>query len=92
MRRYQDDEEQKAETEKEKVDREAALFRIQWKQVEVRMRTLCAKEEQKQQDAYLDKVYDERMLESDDSEWDSIDDVVEDKRGTYIDLIKHFLW
>jgi hypothetical protein len=38
IRQCQDDEEQQAETEKEKVKREAAWFRRQWKQVEIRVR------------------------------------------------------
>ncbi|QDS75109.1 hypothetical protein FKW77_007267 [Venturia effusa] len=95
VRQCQDDEEKQAENEKEKIKREAALFRRQWKQIECRMRALRAKEEQKQQDAYLDKAYEERMLESDDageSDWDPIEDFMDDKRGTYIDLIRHFLW
>jgi hypothetical protein len=92
VRQCQDDEEQQAETEKTKVQREAALFKRQWKQVEARLRTLRAKEEQKRQDAYLEKAYEARMLESDDSDWDPIEDFMEDERGTYIDLIKHFLW
>lgn len=95
VRQCQDDEEKQAENEKEKVKREAALFRRQWKQVEQRIRVLRAKEEQKRQDAYLDKAYEERMIELDDmedSDWDPIEDFMDDKRGTYIDLIRHFLW
>lgn len=59
------------------------------------MRALRAKEDQKRQGAYLDKGYEERMLEfddMDDSDRDPIEDFMEDKRGTYIDLIRHFLW
>ncbi|TLD20898.1 hypothetical protein E2P81_ATG08562 [Venturia nashicola] len=95
VRQCQEDEEKQAENKKEKIKREAALFRRQWKQVEQRLRVLRAKEEQKRQDAYLDKAYEERMLELEDmdvSDWDPIENFTEDKRGTYIDLIKHFLW
>ncbi|TID14610.1 hypothetical protein E6O75_ATG08756 [Venturia nashicola] len=84
VRQCQEDEEKQAENEKEKIKREAALFRRQWKQVEQRLRVLRAKEEQKRQDAYLDKAYEERMLELEDmdvSDWDPIEDFTEDKRA-----------
>ena len=62
------------------------------------MRELRAKEDAKRQEAYLDEAYRERLSriedghEEDDSDWDPIEDVIEDERGAYIDLIKHFLF
>ncbi|KAG4427609.1 hypothetical protein IFR05_016909 [Cadophora sp. M221] len=70
------------------------------------MRDIKRKEEVKRQNAYLDMIYRERMEErrkngelevedgeeDDDMEWDPIEDVLEDNRGSYIDLIKSFLW
>lgn len=52
-------------------------------------------EEKLRQDAYLDNAHQERMLAEDaddDEAWDPIEDVENDKRYRYIDLIKHFLW
>lgn len=95
VRQCQDDEEKQAENEKEKVKREAALFKRQWREIEQRLRVLRAKEEQKRQDAYLDQAYKERRLQLDDIDdldWNPIEDFMDEKRGTYIDLIKHFLW
>jgi len=68
------------------------LFKRYWKQIKARMRTLRVKEEQKRQDAYFNEAYHAKIMESDDTTWDPIEDFIEYERGNYIDLIKHFLW
>lgn len=92
VRQCQDEEEQHRDNEKKKVQREAALFKSHWKEMQSRLQTLRAKENQKRQEAYLEEAWEARMLESDDSTWDPIEDVIEDERGNYVDMIKHFLW
>ncbi|PVH81349.1 hypothetical protein DL98DRAFT_571218 [Cadophora sp. DSE1049] len=96
-------ESRKEEKEAKRIKDEAAMFRRHWKAAESRMRDNKRKEEAKRQDAYLDQVYRERMAEKardgevgeeddDEMEWDPIEDVLEDNRGSYIDLIQSFLW
>ncbi|KAK8224470.1 hypothetical protein HDK77DRAFT_385847 [Phyllosticta capitalensis] len=97
VRHLEDEEEKQRDAEKKKVKQEAALFKRHWKEVERRMRELRKKEEEKRQQEFLDQAWQERQKldeedDSDNSEWDPIEDVVEDERGSYIDLIKHFLW
>ncbi|KAF2136281.1 uncharacterized protein K452DRAFT_322524 [Aplosporella prunicola CBS 121167] len=95
VRALEDDEEKERDAEKKKVKQEAALFKRHWKEVQVRLRELRAKEDEKRQAEFLDKAWQERKAldeESADEEWDPIDDVLEDERGSYIDLIKKFLW
>ncbi|TVY41457.1 hypothetical protein LOCC1_G005138 [Lachnellula occidentalis] len=89
----------RSEQEQQKVKKEAALFKRHWKAAQQRMRDFKAKEDKKRQDAYLEKVYKERLAEqeteeedSDDMDWDPIEDVLEDNRGNFVDLIQHFLW
>ncbi|KAK3680976.1 hypothetical protein B0T22DRAFT_523758 [Podospora appendiculata] len=85
VREVQNEEETKREKEQKKVKLEAALV----------------KEEKKRQELYLEKVWRERMAaassaaessDDDGSAWDPIEDVFEDDRGRYLDLIRHFLW
>ncbi|EEQ92317.2 uncharacterized protein BDCG_07437 [Blastomyces dermatitidis ER-3] len=87
----QEEEEKMRENEKKKIKREAALFRRQVKEVDRRMRELRIKEQKKQQDDFLQKVYEERVAQDAES-WDPIEDVLDNERGTYISLIEHFLW
>ncbi|KAK4449551.1 hypothetical protein QBC34DRAFT_494356 [Podospora aff. communis PSN243] len=51
-------------------------------------------EEKRREEAYLEEVWRERMKEGEEGEvdWDPIEDVWEDERGRYLDLIRHFLW
>ncbi|KAK2803520.1 hypothetical protein FQN50_006955 [Emmonsiellopsis sp. PD_5] len=90
-RKCQEEEEKIRDNEKRKIKREAALFRRQMKEVERRMRELRLKEEKRRQEDFLQKAYEER-LEHDAESWDPIEDVLENERGNYIDLIEHFLW
>ncbi|KAL8925664.1 MAG: hypothetical protein Q9208_003347 [Pyrenodesmia sp. 3 TL-2023] len=92
VRECQDEEETARENDKKKVKKEAALFKRYNKEVQARMRELKAKEDLKRQEAYLDEVYNSRLSEEEqEAEWDPIEDVIEDERGNYIDLIKHIL-
>lgn len=92
VRECQDKEEAQRDNEKKKIKREAALFKRHWNQFKLRMKELRAKEDMKRQDKYLDQAYNERMsMEDEEARWDPIDDVVEDERGTYVDMINLFL-
>lgn len=100
VRDLEDDEEKERDAEKKKIKQEAALFRRHWKDVSARMEKLRQKENEKRQSEYLEKVWEERnKFEAEltaegegGEEWDPIEDVVEDERGSYIDLIRRFLW
>ncbi|KAL8979797.1 MAG: hypothetical protein Q9205_004956 [Flavoplaca limonia] len=92
VRQCQEEEETARETEKKKIKKEAALFRRHVKDVQARMKELRAKEDLKRQEAYLDEAYNARLSEEEqEAQWDPIEDVIEDERGNYIDLIKHIL-
>ena len=91
VRQCQLEEEAERENEKAKVKAEAGLFKRHQKELVARLKALRAKEEQKQQDVFLEQAWKERM-EEDDAYWDPIEDVIADERGNYIDLIRHFLW
>src|SRR5277367_539868 len=99
VRNLEDEEEAHRENEKKKVKKEAALFQRHWKEVSARMRELRAKEDAKRQAEYLDQAYHERTSQhkvdeddDDDEAWDPIEGVIEDQRGNYVELIRHFLW
>ncbi|KAM0283247.1 hypothetical protein ACHAQK_011072 [Fusarium lateritium] len=95
VRHAQDEEEVNRDKEQKKIKQEAALFKRHMKQLEARLALTREKEQQKLQDAFLEDAYRERMAmqdESDDEAWDPIEDLEDDKRNRYIDLIKHFLW
>ncbi|KPM43969.1 hypothetical protein AK830_g2623 [Neonectria ditissima] len=91
----QDEEEANGEKEQKKVKQEAALSKHHWKQLEAQLALKRQKEEKQRQDAYLEDAYRERMSMTDDDDdetWDPIEDMAQDSRDRYIDLIKHFLW
>lgn len=101
VRGVQDSEDKTREKEQKKLKLEAALFRRNWREMEARLAAARRKEEQKRQEVYLDEIWKERraselesgaVSEDDGSAWDPIEDVVDDDRGRYIDLIRHFLW
>ena len=98
VRNLEDNEEKERDAEKKKIKQEAALFKRHWKDVQVRLDKLRQKENEKRQAEYLEKAWEERhkldeeLAETDDEDWDPIEDVVEDERGNYIDLIRRFLW
>jgi hypothetical protein len=70
------------------------MFRRNWKAAQLRMRDWRAKEDKKRNDAYLEQVYKERMAQKeggggeeddgDEMDWDPIEDVLEDSRGSYV--------
>ncbi|KAH9899086.1 hypothetical protein F4778DRAFT_771654 [Xylariomycetidae sp. FL2044] len=96
IRQKQVDEEQHREKEQKKVKQEAAMFRRHAKKMQARLKAQREKEDKQRQDAFLETAYQERIsqtdTDTDDEMWDPIEDVAEDERGRYIDLIKHFLW
>ncbi|KAF5536356.1 major facilitator superfamily transporter [Fusarium mexicanum] len=95
VRDVQDDEEANREKEQKKLKQEAALFKRHMKQMEARMELMRKREEQKLQDAFLEEAYRERMAmneDADDEAWDPIEDMEDEQRHRYIDLIKHSLW
>ncbi|KAJ9616708.1 hypothetical protein H2200_000427 [Cladophialophora chaetospira] len=89
-------EEKQRENEQKKIKREAALFRRQAKEVEARLREFRAKEDARRQEQYLEQAYQENLANQpnafDDEDLDPIQDFSENQRGTYIALIRHFLW
>ncbi|OMP85206.1 hypothetical protein BK809_0003874 [Diplodia seriata] len=93
VRALEDQEELQRDQEKKKVKQEAALLKRHWKEVEARMRELRHREEQRRDDEFLNKALEERAkMDQDDEDWDPIEDSVEDERGSYIDLLRLFLW
>ncbi|KAK4148517.1 hypothetical protein C8A00DRAFT_19662 [Chaetomidium leptoderma] len=96
VRQVQDDEDHNRDKEQKKVKLEAALFRRHWREVEARLATTREKEEKKRQEAYLDEAWKERVAAGPDTDgdasWDPIEDLFEDDRGRYLDLIRNFLW
>ncbi len=92
VRQVQELEETQRESEKKRVKKEAALFKRHVKDRQLRMRDLRAREDAKRSEAFLEQAYKERMSEEEENaHWDPIEDVIEDERGNYIDLIKHIL-
>ena len=91
VRQVQDLEEMQRESEKKRVKKEAALFKRHVKDMQLRLQALRAREDAKRSEAILEEAYRERMSEEEDAHWDPIEDVIEDERGNYIDLIKHIL-
>ncbi|KAJ4302088.1 hypothetical protein N0V88_002224 [Collariella sp. IMI 366227] len=95
VRQVQDNEDQNREKEQKKVKLEAALFRRHWREMEMRLAAAREKEEQRRQEVYLDEAWKERMMaqpDAEDAAWDPIEDVFDEDRERYLDLIRHFLW
>ena len=92
VRQVQDLEEAQRESEKKRIKKEAALFKRHAKDRQLRMRDLRAREDAKRSEAFLEEAYKERMSEEEENaHWDPIEDVIEDERGNYVNLIKHIL-
>ena len=89
----QEEEENARENESKKVKREAALFKRYWNQFKARLQKRKKKEEVKKQEEYLEQAFKENMSleEQDEASWDPIEDVVEDERVGYVDMIDLFL-
>lgn len=78
---------------KKKVKLEAAMFRRHLRQVEERLDRRRVKERKRRQDADLERAFQERLTLADVSDADDpIDNLVDDSRSRYIELIMHFLW
>lgn len=92
-RERQDEEEKSRDNEKKKIKKEAALFNRYWSKQKALARELRKREGLKRQDDFLDEAYRERMSlqEDEDVAWDPMDDVIEDERATYVDIINLFL-
>ncbi|KAI1328999.1 hypothetical protein F5Y16DRAFT_409363 [Xylariaceae sp. FL0255] len=91
------EEELTREKDAKKAKLEAAMFKRHSKKVQARLRSQREKEDKQRQEAFLESAYQERMSaateEVEDIEsWDPIEDILEDERSRYIDLIRHFLW
>lgn len=50
------------------------------------------KEDLKRQEDYLEEAFKARMNLEEDNAWDPIEDVVEDERGSHVDMLKLFLF
>ena len=99
VRKLEEDGEKAREAEKKKVKLEAALFKRHFKEAQARVQELRRREDERRQAEILEKAWverqqtdDEHEWETDVEEWDPIEDVVENERGNYIDLIRRFLW
>jgi hypothetical protein len=93
----QAEEEATRDKEQKKVKLEAAMFQRHWKDLQSRLKSLRDNEDKLRQNAYLDQVWKERMAsanggESEDEDWDPIDDMLAEDREKYLDLIRQFLW
>lgn len=92
VKETQDKEEAERESEKKTIQKEAALYKRHWKELEARLKAARKKENMKMQEEFLEQAYLERMSEDDESTWDPIEDSVEDERAMFLDMIGHLLW
>lgn len=94
VKETQEQEEQRGDTESRKVKLESMLFQRHQKELKRQQREMRAKEDQKQQEQYLDETYKQRlsdMSEDEQDAWDPIKDVYGSERDKYVELIKYFL-
>lgn len=91
VRERQREEETQRDNEKKKIKREAALFKRHARQIDLRTKGLKIKEDQRRQEEYLNEAYVTRLTLEDEARWDPIEDVVEDERGYYVNMINMFL-
>lgn len=92
VRNQHDEEEARRDSEKKRIRHEAALFKRHWAQVKQHIKEMRIKEDLKRQEDYLEEAFKARMNLEEDNAWDPIEDVVEDERGSYIDMLKLFLF
>lgn len=107
VREQQEHEELTRSKEQIRVKQEASMLKRNLKRAEVRMKEMRSKEQRLRSDAYLEQIYKERLKEKlrngelenegsedddDEMEWDPIEDVCEENKGSYLDLIHTFLW
>lgn len=89
----QNEEEKSRDNEKKKIKKEAALLQRYQSMLEAHAKDLKRREDLKCQDAFLNEVYQERMnlKKDEDDAWDPIEDVLEDERATYSEIISFLL-
>ncbi|KAI4150166.1 MAG: hypothetical protein LQ340_004237 [Diploschistes diacapsis] len=97
VREVQDEDERSRSKEKDRVKRETVLFQQHWRAMQARKRRQQEKEQHKRREAFLERAYKDNLVQrefetEDEEEWDPIDDVVEDDRGSFVDLLRYFLW
>ncbi|KAK9414658.1 hypothetical protein SUNI508_10941 [Seiridium unicorne] len=97
VHQVQNEEETNREEEAKKVKLEAAMFKRHLKKLQVRLQRQREKEDKLRQESALEAAYRERQSISSGSDedaemWDPIEDLADDSRSQYIDLIRHFLW
>jgi hypothetical protein len=92
VRNQQNEEETRRENEKKRVRHEAALFKRHWAQVKQHIKEMRMKEDLKRQEEYLEEAFKARMSLEEDNVWDPIEDVVVDEHGSYVDMLKLFLF
>lgn len=87
-------EEKEGETEARKVKLESLLLQRHQRELKRQQREMKAKEDQKQQEQYLEETYKQRLSdlsEEEQDDWDPIKDVYGYERDNYVKLIKYFL-
>jgi len=96
VRERKDHEEASRDNESKQIKREAQLLKPHWREIQLRMAKKRKEEDAKRQEAFLDKAYEERLEqmseEEEESEWDPIEDELEEDRGKFVDMMKHLLW
>ena len=92
-RELQDEEEKSRDNEKKKMKQEAIMFKRYWSKLEARAMESKKKEDLEHQEEFLEEAYQEQMSlkEDEDVDWDPIEDVVENERATYIEIVNLFL-
>jgi len=93
----QRDQEEVEDKLKKQIKLEAAIFRRHAKQVAERRARRSERERELLQAQDIEAVFQERLrldevTDDELDEWDPIEDLMEDGRSRYIDLIMHFLW
>lgn len=92
VRSQQDEEEARRDSEKKRIRHEAALFKRHWAQMKQHIKEMRMKEDLKRQEDFLEEAFKARMSLDEDNLWDPIEDVVEDERDSYVDMLKLFLF
>ena len=96
VRQAQNTEEARRENEKKKIKQEAAILKHHQNEAKLHLEEARAKGRAMRQNSDLEEAYNARLAEMTEQEkemeWDPIEDVVEQDRGTCVDVFKHFLF
>jgi hypothetical protein len=92
VRNQQKEEEAQQESEKKRIRHEAALFKRHWAQVRQHIKEMRLREDLKRQEDYLEEAFQARISLEEDNAWDPIEDIVDDEHGSYVDMIRLFLF